>query len=91
MEDNKKPDIYKLIENMKQFSEHILHKLKVEIEELKTLQEEAYDEIPNCIYCGKHMIDYIPEKGKFKGTIQQYSWICDCSKFQKHNQILGVG
>lgn len=45
---------------------------------------------PRCLHCGKAMKHYIPKKGKFKGQVQKYSWVCDCSKFPK-NIVISVG
>jgi len=45
---------------------------------------------PKCISCGKPMKNYTPSKGKFKGQIQKYSFVCDCPKYPKH-LVLGVG
>ena len=36
------------------------------------------------------MKNYIAKKGKFKGQLQKYSWICDCKAFPK-DIILSVG
>ena len=29
-----------------------------------------------CMTCGTEMVHYIPHKGRFKGQIQEYSWVC---------------
>ena len=40
-----------------------------------------------CRNCGKEMKNYIPSKGRFKGQLQPYSWVCECMP----NLILNVG
>jgi len=35
---------------------------------------------PKCMECGKPMENYIPNKGRFKGKVQKYSWVCKCNK-----------
>lgn len=45
---------------------------------------------PKCLYCGMAMKNYVGTRGKFKGQLQQYSWICDCSDYPK-NMVLSVG
>jgi hypothetical protein len=57
---------------------------------------KSYDKIrikqkkPICLHCGKPMKNYTPKKGKFKGQLQEYSWVCDCKGFPK-NLVLGIG
>jgi NAD-dependent SIR2 family protein deacetylase len=45
---------------------------------------------PKCLYCGKVMKNYVPTKGRFKGQVQKYSWVCDCNEFPK-NVVINIG
>ena len=36
-------------------------------------------EEPYCELCHKKMKNYTPTEGKFKGQLQEYTWVCECS------------
>lgn len=43
-----------------------------------------------CPYCGKPMRNYTPKKGRFKGQLQKYEWVCNCKDFPK-GLIFSIG
>lgn len=43
--------------------------------------------IPVCKRCWKLIENYIPDKGRFKGQLQKYSWVCKCTP----NLVLNIG
>ena len=45
---------------------------------------------PKCSFCGSAMTNYTPKKGKFKGQLQKYEWICNCKDYPK-DLVLSVG
>ena len=46
---------------------------------------------PRCHLCGRVMHNYTPNSGKFKGQLQKYSWVCDCTAFKAAGIVIGVG
>ena len=54
--------------------------------------EESLNETgkPICVHCGKHMINWTPTSGPFKGKLQKHDWVCDCPDYPK-NCILSMG
>ena len=46
---------------------------------------------PRCHYCGRAMRNYTPTSGKFKGKLQEHSWVCDCAKFKSAGIVMSVG
>ena len=42
---------------------------------------------PKCVFCGKKMKNFIPDKGKFKGQVQKYCWVCPC----RPNLVVSIG
>lgn len=45
---------------------------------------------PRCMFCKQAMKNYTPKKGRFKGKLQEYCWVCDCKDYPK-NMILSCG
>lgn len=43
-----------------------------------------------CPFCNKTMKNYISEKGRFKGEIQEHCFICNCKEFNK-DLVLSIG
>lgn len=60
------------------------------VEELKKVMFMSDGVTPRCIHCGKAMKHYVPEKGRFKGQVQEHQWVCDCGGYPK-NLVLSVG
>lgn len=63
------------------------HKKNKDLAELMFMEDGA---TPRCIYCGNAMQNYTPSEGRFRGQLQEHSWICDCADFPK-NIVVSVG
>jgi hypothetical protein len=46
---------------------------------------------PRCPFCLKAMHNYTPTKGRFKGKLQKYDWVCDCPTFKRAGLVLSYG
>jgi len=63
------------------------HKKNKDFKELMFMKD---GKTPRCVHCGNAMKNYTPAEGRFKGQLQEYSWICDCPDFPK-NIVVSVG
>lgn len=76
----------------------IMNMIKTEKRKITKKEKELFRSImlmedgktPRCLYCSKAMKNYVAKKGKFKGQVQKYSWVCDCPAFPK-NMAISVG
>ena len=59
-------------------------------EEMKEKMFMEDGKTPRCLYCGKAMKNWTPQKGKFKGQLQKYCWYCDCPNYPS-GIVMSVG
>jgi len=81
-------DAKRFIRNMIKTEKRKITKKEKELFRAIMMMEDGVT--PRCQYCYKAMKNYTPTKGKFKGQVQKYSWVCDCPTFPK-NIVISVG